>query len=220
MQKLAANFAHQADLFDPSVARKVVVFGCGSVGSWMLYFLAKMGVADIEVYDADVVDSYNCPMSLFSREDIGRLKVEAAREKILRETGVEIKMHPHMYTGQRRLRNCSVVSCVDKMESGRVPAWRAVKLNPSVDIYLDSRIAKFFVEIYAINPSLKTDINRYESTLFSDEEAVRQTCGSHGVVFVAVHAASMIAATLARFWSTGEKRWRVQYQCDMLSQVS
>ena len=219
MNEPLANFSHQIELFDPKCARKTILIGAGSVISWTALFLAKMGVTDIEAYDSDVVASHNTPMSFFAPRDVGRLKVEALREKVLRETGVEIKIHREMYTGQRRFRNCSVVAGVDQMETGRKVILQNVRDNPSVDIYLDSRIAVCYAELYAVNPNLKQDITRYEATLFTDGEGVRQTCGSHGIVFAAGYVGITIASTLALFWQTGQKQWRIQYQCDMIRQV-
>jgi len=74
--------------FFPSdkVARShFVVAGCGALGNEVLKCLALMGVGSVVAVDFDVVEEENLDRSvLFRREDVGRLKVEAARDGIRR----------------------------------------------------------------------------------------------------------------------------------------
>lgn len=215
MTKAPLNLSHQAKLFNPKFARKVVLFGAGSVGSYVAFFLAKMGVTEIEVWDGDDVASHNIPMSLYRPKDVGRYKVDALREIILEFTGVTITAKQAMYEGKEPLKNVSVISCVDTMKA-RSLIWSKVRMNPSVDIFLDTRIGEAYQEVFAISPCSTTDIKRYRALLFDDKEAVRRFCGSHGVVFVSTKAAQGVTANIARFWQTGQKKWRDAGRCDIL----
>jgi len=63
---------------------KVLVVGSGGLGSPVLFYLAAAGVGNIGIIDFDVVDESNLQRQvLFTISDIGRLKVEAAKERIL-----------------------------------------------------------------------------------------------------------------------------------------
>jgi molybdopterin/thiamine biosynthesis adenylyltransferase len=65
-------------------AAKVLVIGTGGLGSPMLLYLAAAGVGTIGIVDFDVVDDSNLQRQvLYSVKDVGRPKVEAARERIL-----------------------------------------------------------------------------------------------------------------------------------------
>ncbi|MDB5229032.1 MAG: UBA/THIF-type binding fold [Bacteroidota bacterium] len=65
-------------------AAKVLVIGTGGLGSPMLLYLAAAGVGTIGIVDFDVVDDSNLQRQvLFSVNDVGRPKVEAAKERIL-----------------------------------------------------------------------------------------------------------------------------------------
>lgn len=65
-------------------AAKVLVIGTGGLGSPMLLYLAAAGVGTIGIVDFDVVDDSNLQRQvLFDVKDVGRPKVEAARERIL-----------------------------------------------------------------------------------------------------------------------------------------
>lgn len=213
------NHAHQENLFDPRNAGRVIIIGAGSVGSWLTEFLARMGVAELEVWDDDAVASHNVPMSCYRPQDISRYKVDALREIVLERTGVAITAHRERYTGQTSLRGACVISCVDTMESRRC-IWERVKQERvSIGLFCDTRIGDAYVEVYSIEPHTKKDADRYDQTLFPDEEAKRQICGMHGIVFASSRAAGIVAANLAAFWTTGTKRWIVQERCDSLQQV-
>lgn len=63
---------------------KVLVVGAGGLGSPMLLYLAAAGVGNIGIIDFDVVDDTNLQRQiLFDINDVGRLKVDAAKEHIL-----------------------------------------------------------------------------------------------------------------------------------------
>ena len=65
-------------------AAKVLVVGSGGLGSPLLLYLAAAGIGKIGIVDFDVVDDSNLQRQvLFSQNDIGRPKVEAAKEKLL-----------------------------------------------------------------------------------------------------------------------------------------
>jgi adenylyltransferase/sulfurtransferase len=65
-------------------AARVLVVGSGGLGSPLLLYLAAAGVGTIGIVDFDVVDDSNLQRQvLFDRRDVGRPKVEVARERLL-----------------------------------------------------------------------------------------------------------------------------------------
>jgi len=68
----------------------VLIVGTGGLGSPVSIYLAAAGVGRIGLVDFDVVDTSNLQRQiLYSEEDVGRSKVQAAREKLL-------AMNPHI----------------------------------------------------------------------------------------------------------------------------
>lgn len=65
-------------------AARVVVIGAGGLGSPVLLYLAAAGVGRIDVVDDDVVDLSNLQRQvLHSTADLGRAKVDSARDRAL-----------------------------------------------------------------------------------------------------------------------------------------
>ena len=77
-------------------AAKVLVVGAGGLGSPALLYLAAAGVGTIGVVDADVVDVSNLQRQVVHADaDVGRLKVDSARERILATNPhVAVRTHP------------------------------------------------------------------------------------------------------------------------------
>jgi sulfur-carrier protein adenylyltransferase/sulfurtransferase len=80
-------------------AAKVLVVGCGGLGSPVLLYLAAAGIGTIGIVDFDLVDDSNLQRQvLFGVEDIGLAKVEAARKKL-----EDLNPHIHFYTHNTKL---------------------------------------------------------------------------------------------------------------------
>jgi adenylyltransferase/sulfurtransferase len=63
---------------------RVLVVGAGGLGSPVAYYLAAAGVGRLGLVDADVVDLSNLQRQILHRTgDVGRPKVESARDKLV-----------------------------------------------------------------------------------------------------------------------------------------
>lgn len=63
---------------------RVGILGVGGQGSWVTYCLAYSGIGGFRLIDADTVEPSNLNRSiLYTEDDVGRPKVEAARDAIL-----------------------------------------------------------------------------------------------------------------------------------------
>lgn len=76
-------------------AAKVLVVGSGGLGSPLLLYLAAAGVGVIGIVDFDVVDDSNLQRQvLFGQNDVGNLKTEAAKNRLVSlNPHIEIRLH-------------------------------------------------------------------------------------------------------------------------------
>ncbi len=64
-------------------SKSVLVLGCGGIGTHVAWNLAVMGVGRLVIVDFDTVEESNLNRQLlFTREDIGRTKVEVLKERL------------------------------------------------------------------------------------------------------------------------------------------
>jgi molybdopterin/thiamine biosynthesis adenylyltransferase/rhodanese-related sulfurtransferase len=82
------------------LAGRVLLIGAGGLGCPTALYLAAAGVGTIGLVDADVVDKSNLQRQvLFGQSDVGRPKVEAARDRLLDlNPGIEVVAHHDLMT--------------------------------------------------------------------------------------------------------------------------
>ena len=101
---------------------RVGIIGLGSVGSLVAETLARMGCEDLVLVDFDLVETHNLDrLVTASEEDIGRLKVDVAEDRV-RLVGtadaIKVRAVPHSVAeedGYKAALDCDVLfSCVDR----------------------------------------------------------------------------------------------------------
>jgi proteasome lid subunit RPN8/RPN11 len=76
-------------------ARRVLVAGCGSVGSYLAEGLARAGVGALTLLDPERVEAANLSRTVYEAGDLGRRKVEALRGRLERAApGVKVRELP------------------------------------------------------------------------------------------------------------------------------
>lgn len=81
-------------------ASKVLCVGAGGLGSPALYYLAAAGVGTIGIAEGDVVDESNLQRQIVHfTEDVGRPKLDSAKEKLLKiNPDLKVIEHPGWLT--------------------------------------------------------------------------------------------------------------------------
>jgi len=121
---------------------RVGIVGLGSVGSLVAEALARMGLTRFALIDFDRVEPHNLDrLVMASLEDIGRLKVDVARDRIRKVAtaeSVDVQAMPFSVVedaGYRAALDCDVLfSCVDRPRARHVLNHMAYShLIPVVD---------------------------------------------------------------------------------------
>lgn len=195
------DYSDQTDIFDPRVfSWPVHVIGLGGVGSALLPLLVKLGVSEIHLWDHDLVESRNIPAQQMYRQksDVGVSKVLAACDYVLRQE-VDCTVIPHdEFVDKSTVLEGVVISGVDSMRS-RKAIWKTLKFNTLTPLYMDGRIGGEQWSLLTLNPSDFDQIERYEQTLFSDEDASPLPCAARTVIHPPAVLAGHMVANLTQF---------------------
>lgn len=192
------DYWRQLDLFSPTKFKKpITVIGAGATGSYVVWLLAKMGCRDITVYDFDRVESHNTPNQIFGPADIDLLKVDALKRIVGEASGILIKSCPERFE-RGKLRGIVFV-LTDTMES-RKQIWQSsLRLQPHVDLVIETRMAADHGRIYAIKPTLPRQIAGYEKTLYPDVETEESPCTRQAIAPTVAVVSGMAVFTMIQF---------------------
>ncbi|WP_368031343.1 ThiF family adenylyltransferase [Arcobacter sp. s6] len=82
------------DVFEKFKDVKLILLGVGGVGSFALDALYNTGITNITIVDFDTYEESNMNRQLGSHGNIGRIKVEALKEKYPEVTAIHVKITP------------------------------------------------------------------------------------------------------------------------------
>lgn len=179
-------FTRHYNILTPELAAfsPITIIGAGAVGSWTALALAKMGFSNITIWDDDKVDEENVGVQLYGPNDLGLDKVEALRTYVYNMSGTTLSIVADKWQGQEV--KGIVIAAVDSM-SVRNSIWEYVKSYPVyVPYYIDSRMAAEEAQMYVMSPARSKDVESYEKTLYTDEQAMPEPCTAKATSYTAM----------------------------------
>jgi len=182
-----------------------MVVGAGGIGSPTVLALAKMGCPDITVFDDDIVENHNLPSQIYRLEDTGQDKVKSLASAVHDFTGLALKTHKARVNKETKLSGV-IISGVDTM-SARKDIWAAIRYKHVAHLYIDARMGAEVCRIYSIRPTNPVDVDAYEKTLYSDDEALELPCTGRAIIYNVFMIAALIANQVKKY-SRGEKYHR------------
>ena len=93
-----------------------------------------------------------------------------------------------------------VISALDSM-SARADLWQQVKYKTRVGLFLDARLAAENIVLYSVNPTNPDEVEGYERTLYSDEEALELSCTGRSIIDVGFAVAALITRAVRRHYA-------------------
>lgn len=175
----------------PKDREPVLIGGSGGIGSWVTFFLARMGFTPM-IYDFDVIEEHNMGGQLFRAEDIGKYKVVALSDITRDFCGMEITSFVAK-VDENTPTHHFVFSAFDNMKARRdlFEVWKkSIPGCPITPIFIDGRLEMEQLQIYCVTPDR---IAEYEATLFDDSAVEDTPC----TMKQSSHTAGLIASTMA-----------------------
>lgn len=206
------DYTRQRDWFDPDTTdASVTIVGCGGIGSFTAFALAKLGVQDLKLLDFDFVEEHNVPNQLYrpgnASETHPILKVRALGATVFDHTGIVPSVHAIPLQDGVPLSDV-VISALDSMEA-RADLWQQVKYKLACKLFIDARLGGENIVVYSLNPSVPSEIAGYEATLHSDEEGLDLPCTGRSIIDVGFSVAALITRAVRRFYAGSEPEAQV-----------
>lgn len=158
------------DVFNPGEwgARRVDIIGVGAIGSKIALSLAKLGVQQLHVWDHDVIEAHNIANQVYAQGHIGGSKAAAMADIAEYMTGTRPQEHGK-WDGERGLGEV-VFLPVDSMAVRR-EFFEAHRVSASTKLIIETRMGATHGQVLSYRPNDRASLDRYEATLFSDDDA-------------------------------------------------
>lgn len=186
-------YTRQLGFFNPDEHHTAAtIVGCGGIGSFAAIALAKLGFDHFDLIDFDTVEAHNFPNQMFGPSNVGETKVGSLAGEISHfNPDANIDAHNRSLDAGPLPINPIIVSALDSMV-WRKELWNLARMKLQCRLFIDGRLAGQKIIVYAARPSNMTDIEGYECTLYSDEEALDDSCTERSIIDVGFAVASII----------------------------
>lgn len=157
--------------------KKILVVGCGAIGSKIVTSLIKLGLENITVYDFDKVEAHNIANQDFNINQIGMSKVNAIKD-FATANEANIKVHEEKCSSDMIKSNIFHYAfiAVDTLE-GRKELIDALTRNVSIELIIETRMGSDEVQINSLKGRQHYD--SWLKTINFDKEMVEvSACGS------------------------------------------
>lgn len=199
-----------ATWFDAMQRTKIIVAGCGGIGSWFTLLAARANPESIQLFDADVVESANLSGQLFSIDHVGMAKVAALASVVQTFCNYNrIETFQSFYTGRTRQVGPIMVCGFDNMVARKVffYKWKEyAESHPNERcLFIDGRLNAEQYQVFCITGDRHDLMSRYESEwLFEDDEADGVLCSYKQTSYCAAMIGAMMNNLLVNFIFNGE----------------
>ena len=174
------------------------ILGCGAIGRSAATQISRMGAVRFCLYDCDTVESVNIGVSQYNVNDIGKNKVDALKEHLLRinpEAAIQTEhgmFSEYSYEGE----NDIAILGFDSMES-RLDAVKVLcqYKDAKPKYIIDGRMGAEHYQQYVVeNPTL----TKYMQIWYSDEDGSVEPCNAKATSYCSNMSGSFIANTIRK----------------------
>lgn len=213
---MISDYSKQMELVKPhEFNERINVIGVGALGSWITFFLLKMGFNDIHVYDFDKIEEHNIPNQLFRENQIDQYKVDSMEEIYMTFFHDNKK---RLFIHNEKLTDCSlplkgVVFCaVDSMKSRKELYEYMFKYNSLTKLWIEGRLSLYGAYVYTLTEKFGEQTEQYEKTLYDDAETEVSACGvSQTALPAGVNAASIMIMQMIEWHNNRELLNKIEY---------
>lgn len=199
--------ARHEDLWpsEQAAALRVMIVGCGAIGSWAGTIMGKMGVRKFWLVDMDRVEDVNISVQAFGVLAIGNTKVQALKDSLVRDSECDEEDVKTMLGRWEAEMAVDVDVCVASMDNlpGRQAVWEAMKGR--CGLFVDPRMGGQFLEVHAVEKGDKVALEEYKKVIYpASLEFAEEPCAARAVAYTAAMAGAQVA-NVVRQWAMKEE---------------
>lgn len=178
-----------------------LIGGVGGIGSWVAFFLARMGL-HLSIYDMDTVDPTNIAGQFYKLKDQGELKTQALYNSLQEFCNMNDQYVVQFKEYGREANNIGslpvMFSCFDNMKA-RHEMFQAFKQQEiGNSIFIDGRLTPDIMEVFVILNEKQRE--EYEAIhLHSDDVIPDLPCTNAQSTFMAAGIASKMVRYFTNF---------------------
>lgn len=180
------------------------IIGVGATGSWVGLLAAKMGWHNFQVWDADVVESHNCPNQIYDADHVGMKKVDAFELVLKRfNSNVNVIKHDCFFTSEQHanLLEDAVFVAVDSLDARKDIISGCVN-NFLIDLIAETKMGFSHAEFNLLDPEDKDSIESYLSLLKTDNEVTESACNERIITTLTSIVAANVTHSICGFYSS------------------
>lgn len=208
----------QLKYFDPHKHKNIPIdiIGLGAVGSYVAWFLSKTGMENITFWDDDIIVDHNIPNQCFLTSHKDFQKVQAAKDMVNLGSGCIPNIQAKKVVKGGEFKFGKVVFLLVDSMSARKEIWdEFLKFKLGTELVVETRMSVDICRVFSINPCNQNHINKWEGTLYSDDESAESLCGAtESIVTMASITASMAVTQMIKWLKGGETENEIIFSTD------
>lgn len=176
---------------------RVVIGGCGGIGSFLSFFLHRAGF-NIVILDDDRIEEFNLGGQLYKYSDVGKNKVESLAQICKDYGGNEVNAIAIKIDEDTCIKHPFMFAAFDNMDARKhfFNHWKEiVQDSPIKPILIDGRLEAEYMQILCVTPET---MDVYEDKYLFDDDRVEDLACS---MKQTTHAAAMIASYMTAFFT-------------------
>ena len=187
-------------LYPNTVARstKVLLVGCGGIGSYTAAILARMGIGSITLVDFDRVEDTNVATQDLPVGYIGLLKVEAIEGCIFSiNPNVDVTLYSTHFAPRHLSKDQILIAAVDSIKV-RQEIYKVFEAQASPgQILIDPRMGAESFELWVIRRGSEFE-QEYKRSLFDPTPRAELPCGARAIAYTGAFAGAITASAVRR----------------------
>lgn len=176
----------------------ISIIGLGGIGSYLAYFLSRIGDHNFYIYDYDTIDETNMAGQFYPTSAIGENKVRACTDNMIGYSGV-IPNEMGKFTKDSMV-TPYMFSPLDNMDVRELAFNKWVEEYGTLDeaLFVDCRMLMESLEVYFVT---KDRIEDYRKELFPDAEIEEAPCSAKATSHCGAMCASLAVAGFTNYLS-------------------